>query len=407
MANYIATRRSTNVDRGQTFRDPPRRPTPSLSNRTRIQNQIPTRTVARSVPTVAAFLFRNTPYGRVIWFLRPLLEQWTLQGMEWLLKRDTGGWQLVAECPTGASLPGVQFEGFGYKHPIWASMIGSCQLSAQASPAGEQNEHWTHDAKFTSTNYLANPGGTPPLYRWATWKYWERDVNNIPEPLEVWVRAPSQRPRHEPVRLPQVIPMDKPILQPSPAPVPIPWPLIPDRNPDPLPEGSDRGYDLPNPTPAPVYPPINYGPPIQTRPDSPVYIHVNPPRRPPEDREKEKKFGGASDATQEFFKRVSKFKEFSTELQDILEAIHKAIDPKILKKLKAERGKGYRPTPQSLAKDIYDNFDNIDWEKALDEVVQNWAEDKVMGTAIRAGDLASKRLGLKSTLQGRGWMPRW
>lgn len=294
---------------------------------------------------------------------------------------------------------------YGYSNPLWANYTNQC-VRYQSGPPGDPIDQYDYDARYDGWTYLPS---LVDIARYAFQRYWTRTygVPNVIEEEWLWSPQFEDRPRQQPARLPQWIPMDKPILQPD-APVrPIPWPLIPDRKPDPLPDGSDRGYDVPNPTPAPVYPPINYGPPIQTRPDSPVFVHVNPPRRPPEDREKEKKFGGASDATQEFFKRVSKFKEFSTELQDILEAIHKAIDPKVLKKLKAERGKGYRPTPQSLAKDIYDNFDNIDWEKALDEVVQNWAEDKVMGTAIRAGDLASKRLGLKSTLQGRGWMPRW
>lgn len=312
----------------------------------------------------------------------------------------------VATCPNGAALPGIRTTTYGSKAPIWAEFVNGCQLSFQASEAGEKPEMWYHSARFTNTYYQSNPGQVPADFRWATWEYWERDIYNVPEPLEIWVRAPMRRPKSEPARLPQIIPMDKPIIKPAPPPVALPWDLIPERAPDPFPEGSDRGNDDPRQEPErPTEP--NYDPPKQIRPDSPIWLHINPPRRPPDRNEKEKKFGGSSDAVQEFFKRVSKFKEGVTELKDMLEAIHKAIDPKVLKKLKAERGKGYKPTPQSLAKDIYDNFNKIDWEKALDNVVENWAEDKVMGTAIRAGDLASKRLGLKSTLQGRGWMPRW
>lgn len=264
-------------------------------------------------------------------------------------------------------------------------------------------------AKFENYGSLQG-GASPGNPRYYTWKYYDREISTTPRPDQpFWIDDPLvinvRKPR--PLRLPQFIPMDKPILKPDAPPLPLPWPLIPNRNPDPMPEGSERGYDLPDVNDRQEYTPPNLRPPERLNPETPIFLHVNPPRRPPEDREKEKKFGGSSDAVQQFFRNVSRFKESVTELKDMLEAIHKAIDKKTLKKLKDARGKGYKATPQSLAKDIYDHFDKIDWEKALDNVVENWAEDKVMGTAIRAGDLASKRLGLKSTLQGRGWMPRW
>lgn len=210
--------------------------------------------------------------------------------------------------------------------------------------------------------------------------------------------APGPRPWIVPHALPAPSPRYLPIKNPAPRPLPVPWKAIPDRVPDPAEEAENP--DRPEQEAPEEAPPewtriIEYNP---AKSPKPTISPLAPPyRRPPRREEKEKKFSGTSDFVQNFFKKISKGKEAISEIDDFIEQIFEALPKEIQKKVK-------RKTPQGMLKEIYDHWDKIDWYKAIDGIVLNWIEDKVVGTALAASDKTSRMRGATSNIGGRFWI---
>lgn len=168
-------------------------------------------------------------------------------------------------------------------------------------------------------------------------------------------------------------------------PRPVPYRAIPERLPDPWqPEPARDALQPPQPE-------RNIT--LETDGSTSIRIQSRPnTRRPPRRNEKEKKFEGSSRAAKQIFKWVARGKEAITEVDDFIDSIWNALP-----KARRKKSKG-RKTPQKKIKDIYDGWDEIDWEEAAKNVSKNWIEDKIVGKALKKANEISDKLGYKSRL---------
>lgn len=118
-------------------------------------------------------------------------------------------------------------------------------------------------------------------------------------------------------------------------------------------------------------------------------------------REKEGKFQGSSETTQELFRRLSVLKEGFTEYDDFLDNIIDAMPKDIRSKLPKRNG---RETPDLKARFIYDNWEHVDMYELAENLVTNWIEDKAIGTLIDLSDKAAKARGTTNTTASRWWL---
>ena len=359
----------------------------------------PTRDVRSEAWRLAGIFARNNPAYKTLeisyrvfrWFFQQLLNQ--QNQMMWV----TGPWYKTKSCglPVGALGPPMAHRSL---QPYPAST--TC-VTNQAQPPYP----WTTavPANIRGLLKMKHHTNTPwtNFPRYASEEMWGRNLTGVTHPpyIAIW---PNARPQSPPYRRP----LDPPALMP-----PVPWIAIPHMPKDPFtPPPPD---DVKPPEPPPTDKQIHYQP---GSPDSlPIYQHLNPParRNPPPPDTKEKKFSGAGDAIQEFFKIISKGKEAITELDDLLDVFVKSLPKKIQDQLKKDnKGKKYRwqydrTTPQEKLQLIYDNFGKIDWNKFLEEFVENYIEDKVVGKSIDLADRATHKRGGSSTSGGRIQLPRY
>lgn len=246
-----------------------------------------------------------------------------------------------------------------------------------------------------------NTATIPAFPRFAVEERWIRNVGGTVAWTPHVMLNPMPRFNPDPWRMPP--------KQFAPPPMAPPWFVLPYKVPDP--------YSPPPPAdPAPPYrPPPDLKVEFNPIPVSPtVSVTHSPPRRkPPGPPEKEKKFAGAGDGLQEFFRVISRGKEALTEFDDLLDVFVKALPQKLRNELeKDNKGKKYkwqfeRTTPQEKLALIYDNFHLVNWDKFLDEFVNNYIEDKIVGKSIDLADRATHKRGGSSTSGGRVQLPRF
>lgn len=235
-------------------------------------------------------------------------------------------------------------------------------------------------------------------------------------------------PAYKPIYYPFPQPLEIPLLEPAPLPDVEPYPgLRPEPATDPLAEPSTR--PMTNPMAPPVVPPyrVRVSPRIRPRlrpltfdpvsgseaAQSPEAELPPPVLRPPEKGEKEKKFRAQG------LLRVLRAAGGVTEVHDAMNCLWKALPPKKRTKVKGRKiggatympwgdyqGKdgvwhkgtaytkklykdnqryGKRPnqTFQTMGRDLYNNFDAINWSQFKDCFLENEVMDAVVGITAR------------------------
>ena len=209
------------------------------------------------------------------------------------------------------------------------------------------------------------------------------------DPKTAPVEKPGM-PAQRPLLPPWIDPMHIPPFMPHPLPIPPPYRAIPGirtnpwRNPREQPRRGPRPAPRPRPRPIERHPmdrPDGQpGPTIEVTPGRPmVERNPNPQQRPARPRPGEKE-GKRKVVTMVAF--VRRILNTVTESADLITAIWKAIPYK--DRMDYHQGKR-KPTIQDRAQAIYDMFDKIDWEEALNNVIENQIEDFAFGKAGKAG----------------------
>lgn len=222
-----------------------------------------------------------------------------------------------------------------------------------------------------------------------------------PEVLPQFMPWPDEFPDVQavPAVMPQLDPATKPIGKPAPQPETLPWAVLPYRQPNPWRDPVEQTERGPKPEPA-LGPPVGEQPPPIVRPPlNPEFpggkVVVRPPsfvipNRPPRKGEKEKKLAISLPAGHPVMQGIGAV----TEGMDVIDAIYWAIPKKY-------RPKGFT-NPWDKARAIYDNADNIDWEKALENILKNEIEDQIIGRSSKARNKAQRDAGWKGRPVGAG-----
>lgn len=152
--------------------------------------------------------------------------------------------------------------------------------------------------------------------------------------------------------------------------------LDPWANPNPYPQIKNKPEKKPNPEPhgKPDAPPVS-GPSPQQRP----VPHAPPVMQPPGKHVKEKKLI----LNVQKNSPVGQLLNALTEGADFVEAIWDALPKKYQTKGGYDRfgnkNPKAKPPPQTQAKDIYNNFAQVDWPQAVLNLIENKAEDRLYG----------------------------
>lgn len=317
----------------------------------------------------AKFLFNITPYGRAwkvgYWAFQQYAKYSDLFNLQWF----SGGWYLARFC--------------GGRPPLfgWGQRVGpahSANLNCLTSQAVTTWLPIVASSKQADVYSRFSPTSSDLTVTWrrdfsgiVTMPQWRVEPENIPNPWPDPWRSPSQRPH---------------------TPRPIPYPLIPDKVENPWQPPPPRDVKPPE------LPPPEKDREFHWTPDRRIqWVNRSAQRRPPGRGEKEKKFQGSREATQRIFRGLSRLKEGATELDDFIDVFYDSL-PKKYQTLKG------RKTPQMKAEHVYKNFDKIDWKEWVENFVENYLEDKVIGRALQISDQAAKRRGATNTTSSRAWL---
>lgn len=343
-------------------------------------------------------LFRRVFDRNIIFYIFRQLMDLMIKGViDFIFKK--GAWELCGSCANPRSdINGRywQIQSTGIVPPSAACTSATNCGQGQAMPTPPYT-HWGAPINAAS-NILRKYGEyniTPTLTRGQALETWYRTGSGI-------VTIPMWMPYYE--LIPELAPPSRQLPgRTRPSIRPTPYKYIPNRRPDEF-----------EPPPPPLERPPERDP---ERPEQSTEVEVGtkPPvvryrpyvssRRPPDRNTKEKKFGGSSETVQSIFRNVSRALNGATELMDFLEEWVDALPEKVRKR---HFPKGTRKTPQNMLQAIYENMDLTDWNKFMDNLVNNYIEDKVVGKGIDLSDKASHQRGDQATTKGRGtWLPRW
>lgn len=239
------------------------------------------------------------------------------------------------------------------------------------------------------------------------------------------VVIPPPETQPQPEVSPQYAPHELPVFAPQPAPRPLPWRMIPYRIPNPFYPPFEQTERGPVPVPSPnkpgktivVTPPAT---PARPRPgapgrDDPILeqppepqVVARPPRtndakapfpRRPDRRTKERKLMFRAGPMGQLVKVTL---EGLSEVADFITAMWEALPKKYQVPVYAD-GRWRRKLPQEMLRDLYDNFDQIDWQKAGENWAWNEIQDEAfgrIGNAIKGtyGDnpFYDRKVGLQS-----------
>lgn len=235
------------------------------------------------------------------------------------------------------------------------------------------------------------PGGNPRQDYKRIWLY----PRNFTDPRPEWpdpYLQPERAPIYLPLPLPTFTPFPEelPIQQPAPFPLPVPYPLVPHVPDSPWPQG--RQTQQPSaPVPGRFVPRQDpyAGPSVEFGPD---YNRPGPPHTwtpaPPGTKERKHPYSPINDALKSVIDDVL---GPITEFNDIVDAIYKAL-PKGLCPAK---------TIQAKADCIYRHANEIDLNEAIQNIILNHFEDKVIGAVgAKVKSQGHKR---PTQLRGIGW----
>jgi len=356
-------------------------PTPSNDNVRRIGRSV--------VPSVRGFVRSRFPWlfvaRQIAWYLRQSGE---------LLPTDvnTDGWTLA--CGSGSS---------GH-----LNRLGACPPGPQLQAAAD----WDWGVVTVSTsktqvmNFFTNKGpeidlgGTP--YHWGDQtSRWTRSYASDDElPLLIPGVIPARPIIPEigiPPWYPHWDPNQVPIGQPTPTPAPIPYRYVPGR---PAAPGHDnRPNRGPGSTPRVIPDPsmaINPGPTFVARyvpgrgrnqPDVEKKRGRRTPPGPPRKRVHERKF--ALTVNRSNVGRVAgRIFGVGTEVIDWIDAFYDALPKRVKPKIKAKYV-GW----DTRAKLVWKHRDELDWNKAWENLVLNEVEDRVIGKLAKGGKVLAQKTG--------------
>lgn len=301
-------------------------PRPANENRPGARKALPYTRAGRA-------LIRRTPY------LNHALNAWDLykalsrRNLEYFQPADYAGagFTLQHDCgrPGGNFIVGAS----GFNTPFANTTCPVNQLVSTAIPASDPPTNTI--GRFQLYRRTGTYVSGSPLY--SASQYWYK-----PAPDVVLPKTKAQ-PRLRPAR-PVISPHLLPIYWPMELPIPLPMPLLSLRLNDPL--GSQRSYGdrrLPNTT-----------------------------RKPPPENTKERKIRGIPAL-------VRALTYATTEGLDFLDALHKALPKQYQAKAEFRGGKWWNASPQAKARNLYDNFEHIDWPEAGKNLIVNHFTDLVIG----------------------------
>lgn len=280
------------------------------------------------------------------------------------------GFQLVHNCNKG------QPTGHMERGPNWA-----CLALAAGNPysfgtppdvvertAGMMFVRWNQPQHFNSSStHTFRPVKFQYPVQNETDAMWQ---HRRPGPqLYPWSPPPQVHPGIDPFSPPGYV---------EPPPQPLPWRLRPRRRPniwrDPV-EQSDRG---PRPArPGPATDPFAPGPTIDIFPKPGTRPGSSRPPSPPRPGEKEKKLHlGIGGVTGRIVSAV-------TEGADFVSALYDALPEKFRRRQQARRH-GKDPKLADKARLLYENFDDISWQAAMENILYEQIEDQVFGRVGKA-----------------------
>lgn len=384
----------------------PRAPATAFARRTALRGAF--RALGRAVPYLGLALL-----GYEVW------QAFRDSALTGAVKLD-GSWSECIKCnPNAASIEGYT-----------GNALGTCQTAIcttlEALP-------YDLDVPFGAKSAIDPNWGAlfhwkrnsdAPTTRWSLKGHWARPNANkgtteqphyatpaqepFPDPYTVGDPAYSPAPLAPPVPLlpPGVDPLIRPPFSNEPLPVPLPWRAIPYRVPNPARDPREQPRRGPGPRPRPrlpterdpMAPPVagEPGPTIVVGPGTVTEGNPAPGARPhpPRRGEKEKKVRSGLPFL------IRHPVNAATEAKDFIDAVWEAIPWK--DRIAYHEGKKV-PRADQKARALYDLFDKIDWEEAIENIVENQIEDFVFG---KAGQLSKKS---RETAQdfvpnsGRGW----
>lgn len=378
---------------------PPRRPNVNPWGR---PAKVPLPSIPKKLlPKLLGSASRLLPYVGLAAVAYELWELW-----QWQTEPGGGfdptGW--TQYCDSGVTMGNCPPAGRSW-YPKYYGLSTVTNIACSAT-CGWQNANWLDNLPtFAVKTLIIGQGGLYPAPSTA-----KRII-----PRQVYHSAVAKVPQtlpdvHRPVPsvFPGEVPFPPPMANPNPRPRPLPRPQ-PGTQPEGEPAPSPRPRPRPRPEPQWQVPPMpfplvtvpgvvpGYGGPVpqpdtvewNIPPKGPPSVSTSPgpsgpSNRPPRHKEKEKKLnvrtvaGGAWGVI-----------NLVTEGLDFLDVVWKSLP-------KSAQTKG--ATPQQKAWDIYDNFDQIDWAKLVENYVNNQIEDYAYGLKGRALGVASGNLGITTGL---------
>ena len=230
-------------------------------------------------------------------------------------------------------------------------------------------------------------------------------------PLQRDDRAPGEQtqvgPGVEPIGDPISNPNPEPGAEPLPAPVPVPGSprVVPDPFNSPRHLPRRRRLFEPRPSTPPKFDPQGKNVPgFRPTPRSGLELAPKPGTRtkpgtdfdkPPPGTKERKFIGNVSPRSP-----LGLILNFVTESVDVVNAIYKAL-PGSVRRNVFTNGGYVKVSPQAKAEAIYRHFDEVDIEKAIENIVIEQLEDMLYGLAGRASASAARNLGLTGATPSR------
>lgn len=326
--------------------------------------------------------------------LAPFPLPWATSTKQWV----SGNWGLCC----GVSPPSVNYQDGTYWWNLTAGYCTTCGLAGQAMPGGEQASPEAADNGTSAALVMADKRVT------LTTRWYIRGVWTRPSP-GLWTKPyPGFKPIVVPIEYPYVPPMPEvspepspavipwmpnpypmPIQQPVPEPEPIPWKQLPRLRPNRPQPGIAPGPWTP--TPEGNKPPRGYRPPDTERPwpggKGPYMPPALPPAptgpKPPGKNNKEVK-GNASKEMLAALAILAELLDAGLLVQDIVEAFYRALPGAYQVKW---------PTLQQMLWALYQHWDEVDFEEAVEGAIWALFWEKVGGKIDGARSKFAKSIG--------------
>lgn len=313
-------------------------------------------------------LARFTPIGRALirrtpWLSAALvgLDYWRFingrsqQGVG-QIDYAAGGWTIQATC---ASQPptAVTYESFGFTTGCFTHQFGgSGMLPLEGLP--RPNHIGALFQKFDGTYQAGSP-----MFDVSARAL--RPANSPRRPIQ-------PRFRIEPKAQPKLDPSLLPIEWVMPLPLSLPWSLLPYRVSDPLGSAWSNTHVLGA---------------RHTRGSLPYH---GPVRQPPKGDEREVKLR-ANGVTA--IRVLQKLAHAGTEAVDYIDSFHEALPKSVQAKPVFKGGKWWKASPQAKVEAVLKNFDALDWNDVVKNLIKNEIEDRILGRSNAGANRELSRMG--------------